>query len=157
VGRVSGTDGRATSEPSVRDLFRRAVADDDLSSMRAGLERMLGLSDGGNLSPEAEFELRHPDFVMEMPQSRERIRGRDAMRRMQEAFPTPPQSMVLRRVVGSGRVWVVEGVVDYGEDPWWAVVVIELDDTGSIVRETRYYGQASDAPAWRSGWVELME
>ena len=73
---------------------------------------------------------------MEMPQSGERIRGRAAMRRMQEAFPTPPQSMVLRRVVGAGGVWVVEGEVDYGEDPWRAVVVLELDEDGSILRET---------------------
>jgi hypothetical protein len=28
-----------------------------------------------NLSPQAEYELRHPDSVMEMPQSGERIRG----------------------------------------------------------------------------------
>jgi hypothetical protein len=105
----------------------------------------------------AEFELRHPDFVMEMPQSGERIHGREAMREMQEAFPTPPQSMVLRRVVGAGRVWVVEGEVDYGEDPWRAVVVLELDADGSILRETRYYVQSSEAPAWRSQWVEPID
>ena len=29
-----------------------------------------------NLSPEAEYELRHEYYVMEMPQSDERIRGR---------------------------------------------------------------------------------
>ena len=42
-----------------------------------------------HLSPEAEFELRHPDYVMEMPQSGERIRGRDNMRAFQEAYPNP--------------------------------------------------------------------
>ena len=30
-----------------------------------------------HLSAEAEYELRHPDYVMEMPQSGERIRGRE--------------------------------------------------------------------------------
>src|ERR687890_717856 len=43
-----------------------------------------------HLSAEAEYELRHPDYVMEMPQSGERIRGRDAMRAFQEAYPNPP-------------------------------------------------------------------
>jgi hypothetical protein len=46
-----------------------------------------------HLSPEAEYELCHPDYVMEMPQSGERIRGRDNMRAFQE--PTrgrPPSS-----------------------------------------------------------------
>ena len=36
-----------------------------------------------HLSPEAEYELRHPDYVMEMPQSGERIRGRENMRGFQ--------------------------------------------------------------------------
>ena len=43
-----------------------------------------------HLSAEAEYELRHEDHVMEMPQSRERIRGRENMRAFQEAYPTPP-------------------------------------------------------------------
>jgi len=33
-----------------------------------------------NLGAEAEYELRHPDYVMEMPQSGESIRGRENMR-----------------------------------------------------------------------------
>jgi hypothetical protein len=157
VEHAPAPEGSGRSEPSVRDLFRRAVAESDASAMRTGVERMLGLTDGGSLSPDAEFELRRPDFVMEMPQSGERIRGREAMRRMQEAFPTPPQSMVLRRVVGAGPVWLVEGEVDYGDDLWMAVVVLELDADGSILRETRYYVQRSEAPAWRSGWVEPID
>jgi hypothetical protein len=94
---------------------------------------------------------------MEMPQSGERIRGRDAMRSMQEAFPHPPQSVKIRRVVGAGRVWVLEGELDYGQGPWSAVVLFELDEDGLIARETRYYAEMSDAPAWRSAWVEAME
>ena len=39
-----------------------------------------------HLSPDAEYEIRHEDYVMEMPQSGERIRGRENMRQFQEAF-----------------------------------------------------------------------
>jgi hypothetical protein len=67
-----------------------------------------------HLSAEAEYELRHPDYVMEMPQSGERIRGRDNMRAFQEAYPNPP-TIQPRRVVGSGDVWVVEARSDYGD------------------------------------------
>lgn len=141
--------------PDVRDLFRRAVAENDAAAMRTGMERLLGIT-GEGLSPEAEFRLRHEDYVMEMPQSAERIRGRDAMRAMQEAFPVPP-SIALRRVVGSGHVWVVEGTNDYAGDVWQVVVVLELDADGSIVRDTRYYTQASEAPGWRAAWVESIE
>ena len=86
-------------DSKVQELFRRAVASDDATSMREGLERMLGLGQYGGLSPEREYMLRRPDFVMEMPQSHERVRGRDALRKMQEAFPTPAPSVTLRRVV----------------------------------------------------------
>ena len=50
---------------------------------------------------------------MEMPQSGERIRGRDNMRDFQQAHPNPPTAQP-RRVVGAGNVWVVEGLSDYG-------------------------------------------
>ena len=55
-----------------------------------------------NLSAEAEYELRHEDFVMEMPQSGERIRGREKMREFQEAYPT-----VYPVAPGAGQGWAV--------------------------------------------------
>jgi hypothetical protein len=107
------------------------------------------------LDPEQEYEIRHQDYVMEMPQSGERIRGRDKMRAMQEAFPKPPIG-TLRRVIGGGDVWVAEGENDYGDDVWQWVIVVELKD-GKILRETRYYGQPFPAPEWRAAWVEPMD
>ena len=144
------------SEPGVLALFRTAVAHDDAAAMRAGLERLFGIASGAGVSAAEEYELRHPDYVMEMPQSGERIRGRDAMRSMQEAFPHPP-SITLRRVVGAGRVWVVEGVNDYGDDVWHVVAVLELEPDGRIVRDTRYYTQHTEAPAWRARLVEPID
>src|ERR671921_871320 len=41
-----------------------------------------------NHRPEEEYNVRHPDdYVMEMPQSGERFRGRENMRAFQEAHP----------------------------------------------------------------------
>ena len=37
--------------------------------------------------PEEEYNVRHEDYVMEMPQSGERFRGRENMRAFQEAHP----------------------------------------------------------------------
>jgi hypothetical protein len=133
------------------------MAHDDAAAMREGLERLLGLVDGTGLDADEEYRLRSPEFVMEMPQSGERIRGRDSMRAMQEAFPTPPQSVRIRRVAGAGRLWVLEGELDYGQGPWSAVVLFELDDDGLIARETRYYAERSDPPAWRAAWVEAID
>jgi hypothetical protein len=38
-----------------------------------------------DLSAEVEYEIHHEDYVMKMPQSGERIRGREKMREFQEA------------------------------------------------------------------------
>jgi hypothetical protein len=117
------------TQPTVQDLFRTAMAHDDAAAMRAGLERLLGVSDGHGLDAAGEYALRAPGFVMEMPQPGERIRGRDAMRSMQ---------------------------LHYGEGPWCVALVIELDDDALIAKETRYYAERSEPPAWRAAWVEAM-
>jgi hypothetical protein len=81
-----------------------------------------------DLSPEAEYEIRHEDYVMEMPRSGERIRGRKRMREFQEAYPAPP-NIRLRRVLVRKGLWIVEGVNDYGEGKLFTVLVIfELRD-----------------------------
>ena len=109
-----------------------------------------------NLSAEAEYELRHLDYVMEMPQSGESIRGREKMREFQEAYPTPP-SIQLRRVLVREGLWIVEGVNDYGGEQVFDVVLhIELKD-GKIWRDRRYYAEPFEAPEWRAQWVERME
>jgi hypothetical protein len=143
-------------EASVQDVFRTAIAHSDAVAMRRGLERMLGVADDRGLNADEEYRLRATEFVMEMPQSGERIRGRDAMRAMQQAFPAPPQSVRIRRVVGADRLWVLEGELDYGRGPWTAVVIMEFDDDGLIARETRYYAEKSEAPQWRSEWSEPL-
>ena len=123
--------------------------------MRAAIEMLFAHGTPDALSPDAENELRHESYVMEMPQSGERIRGRAAMRMMQEVYPTPP-SITLRRVVGANRVWLIEGINDYDGDVWHVVLILELDPDGLILRDTRYYAKAMEAPAWRAEWVERM-
>ena len=143
------------SDPDVRALFLRAIAANDSAAMREGIECLFGLT-GDGLSPEAEFLLRNEDYVMEMPQSGERIRGRDAMRAMQEAFPVPPfnhpaQSSRVRESLGRrGNERLCRGRVARGGRPG-------ADADGSIVRDTRYYTQESEAPTWRAEWVEALD
>jgi hypothetical protein len=109
-----------------------------------------------SLSAQEEYELRHQDYVMEMPQSGESIRGRENMRSFQEAYPTPP-SIQLRRVLVRDGLWVVEGINDYGGGQVFDVVLlIELRD-GKMWRDRRYYAEPFEAPEWRAQWVERME
>jgi len=54
------------------------------------------------------YEANHPeDYIMEMPQSGEAIRGRENMRRFQEAYPGDAPSLRLRRVLVREGLWVV--------------------------------------------------
>jgi hypothetical protein len=62
----------------------------------------------------------------------------------------------LRRVIGRDDLFVVESRGDYGGRIYHAAGVVELRD-GRIWRETRYYVEPFEAPAWRSQWVERME
>ncbi|MEV3993630.1 nuclear transport factor 2 family protein [Streptomyces sp. NPDC049837] len=139
----------------VRELMRAAVTGHDATAMREAVGRLFGPGPAA-LSPEAEYEVRHPDYVMEMPQSGERIRGREAMRRMQEEYPAPPTIQV-HRVTGSGPVWVLEGVNDYGGEIWYVVAVLELDQEGRILHDTRYYGRPFPPEPTRAALVEPMD
>ena len=101
--------------------------------------------------------MRHQDYVMEMPQSGERFRGRENMRAFQRAHPTPPSSLQVRRVLVKEGLWVVEGAIDYGDGRVFAVVVISELRDGKMWRDRWYFAEPFEAPEWRSQWVERME
>ena len=57
---------------------------------------------------------------------------------------------------GSGDLWVTEVIVTYdGAKPTHAVNIMEFRD-GKVARETIYFGEPWEPPAWRAQWVEPM-
>jgi hypothetical protein len=109
-----------------------------------------------NLTAQRLYEISHEDYTFEMPQSGERIRGREKMREFQQAYPNPP-SIQVRRVLVRDGLWVLEGVNDYGGGQVYNVVVIIELKAGKMFRDTRYYAEPFEAPEWRAQWVERME
>jgi len=109
-------------------------------------------------SREEVYEANHPeDYVMEMPQSGEAIRGRQNMRKFQEAYPGGAPSMRLRRVLVREGLWVVEALYERGGGQVFDVaMILELKD-GKIWRDRRYYAEPFEAPEWRAQWVERVE
>jgi hypothetical protein len=117
-----------------------------------------------NLDPQEEYAVRHPkDYALEMPQSGERIRGREWMRQFQKSYSTrspsePMRRIRLRRVLVREDLWVVEGIADYdyGREALNVVLILELRD-GKMWRDRWYFAGPFDAPEWRAQWVERME
>ncbi|WP_020387247.1 nuclear transport factor 2 family protein [Kribbella catacumbae] len=116
------------------------------------LERLWPMDGQLALSAEAEHELRAEDYVLEMPQSGERIVGRDKMRAMQQEYPAPP-SIEVQRITGAGDHFVLLGRSDYGGDVYHVANVVEFAN-GRIARETRIYGSPFEPPEWRAKYAE---
>jgi hypothetical protein len=109
-----------------------------------------------DLGAESGYEVRHEDFVMEMPQSGELIKGRERMREFQAAFGGAAPAMRLRRVMVREGLWVAEVLSDYGGQEVHYVSIVELKD-GKMWRDTRYYAEPLEAPEWHAQWFERME
>jgi ketosteroid isomerase-like protein len=94
------------------------------------------------------------DYIQEWPQSKERILGKANSRAIKDGYPTE-RTPELRRILGCDDLWVMETTIDYGSEVALGVHVIELN-AGKIVRETDYFSQPFEAPAWRARWVEKI-
>jgi hypothetical protein len=109
------------------------------------------------MDPALEYEARHEDFTVEFPQSGERL-DRDGLRRLQTTFPGGKAPRIrLRRLTGAGDVWFGETVIDYPDGTVaYGVARVEFRD-GKIWKETRYYGEPFEVPAWRADWSQPIE
>jgi hypothetical protein len=107
-----------------------------------------------SMDPAVEYQERHEDYLLEFPQSGERM-DRDGLRKLQEHFPGGAAPKIqLRRVTGSGDIWFAESVIHYVDGTvFHGVSRVEFRD-GKMWRETRYYAEPFEPPAWRSGWFE---
>jgi hypothetical protein len=126
-------------------------------------KRIRELYENGDMEKfaQAQHEMSADDMVQEWPQSGERIRGLaniDAVNKNYPASTGTSPKMQLRRILEPGKAWIIEGTIDYGDGiPVSAVSIIETGTDGKIVRETDYFANPFEAPAWRKRWVEQME
>ena len=107
----------------------------DDRTIRAALDRHWQASDASDF--DVEHEIYREDAVLDYPQSGERIRGR---RNIQESRTIQPNKkrFTVRRIVGSGDLWVSEFVLSYDGIPSYVVSIMEFRD-GQVARETQYF------------------
>jgi hypothetical protein len=125
---------------------------DDLA-IRAALERHWDASDASDFV--AEHAIYHDDAVLDYPQSRERIRGRRDIQQSRTVQPSKKRFSV-RRIVGSGDLWITEYVLTYDDVPSYVVSIMEFRD-GLVARETQYFADPFDAGPSRAHLVERMD
>ena len=124
----------------------------DDRAMRETLMRHWDASDAGDF--ETEHEIYHQDATLDYPQSGERIRSR---RNIQESRYVQPNKkrFTVRRIVGSGDLWITEFTLSYDSVPSYAVSIMEFRE-GLVEHETQYFADRFDPAPSRAHLVELV-
>jgi hypothetical protein len=123
-----------------------------MDSTRAALEEHWSASERGNT--EAEHAIYADDAILDYPQSGERFRGRATIAAQRGGHPAD-RHFTVRRIVGSGDLWVNEVTITYDGVPSYSVSIMELADD-KVVHETQYFADTFGAPAWRATLAEPM-
>jgi hypothetical protein len=141
------------SSRAVIDRFARAIQDKDF---------------------DAQAALLADDFIDEMPQSGERIRGRQNWITIARDYPggvgtvertgnrivgaedqwvlTPTFNVL--RIEGSGDVYTYVATINYPNGQAWQLLSIVELRGGKIAKTTSWYAAPFEAPEWRAPFVE---
>jgi ketosteroid isomerase-like protein len=117
----------------------------------AALKQHWAASAAGDL--ETEHNIYDENVLCEYPQSGERILSRRNLQALRGHHPGKPSGFNVRRIVGSGNLWVTEYVITYEGKPFQTISIMEFKD-GKVVHETQYFAEPFPAPADRRQWVE---
>jgi len=103
----------------------------------------------------AAGEFLHDDYLLEWPQSGERIRGRDDFVAINAQYPAHGRwEFTVHRILAEGEevvsdVSVTDSVIQA------RVITFSTVREGKIFRQTEFWPDPFEAPAWRAQWVEF--
>jgi SnoaL-like domain len=120
--------------------------------IRAALDQHWAASDANDF--ETEHLIYREDAVLEYPQSGELTRGRRNIQGQRASQPSNKR-FTIRRIIGSGDLWVTEFILTYDSKPSYTVSIMEFSGV-KVARETQYFADPFPAPAFRAQWVERM-
>jgi len=124
----------------------------DDRSVQLALEWHWDASDASDFN--AEHEIYQEDAMLDYPQSGERIRGRHNIQESRSVQPNKKRFTV-RRIIGSGDLWVSEFILSYDDIPSYTVSIMEFRD-GLVAHETQYFGDRFDPGPSRAHLVERV-
>lgn len=104
----------------------------------------------------AAAELLHNEYVLEWPQSGERVRGRANFVAVNENYPAAgPWNFTIHRLIAEEDEVATEVTVTDGAVMGRAITFSTVRD-GKIVRQTEYWPDPFEPADWRAHWVERM-
>jgi ketosteroid isomerase-like protein len=101
-------------------------------------------------------ELPHDDYILEWPQSGERIRGRANFIAVNENYPAQGRwEFTVHQIVAEGDrvvsdVDVTDGVAR------GRVITFSTVREGRILHQAEFWPDPDEAPQWRAQWVERL-
>lgn len=94
-----------------------------------------------------------PDVGYDMPQTRERITGRDKFLRFNQEYPGD-WHLTVRRLLADGPHAVAWINARIGDDEMDAIVWVDVNDDGRIVHITDYWPETYEPPPGREHLTE---
>ena len=124
--------------------------------IRAALDAHWRASADGDA--DAEHSIYEDDAICDYPQSGERIFGRRNLQALRSHHPGRPSGFQIKRILGSGELWVTEYSITY-QDPGKPVYTVSIMEfrNGKVVHETQYFADPFPAPGWRKQWVQAAQ
>jgi ketosteroid isomerase-like protein len=128
----------------------------DLATLNRQLIQRFWQAIGSNNFEEAGACL-HDDYVLDWPQSGERIRGRENFIAVNANYPAAgPWRVTVHRIIADDSGAASDVTVTDGAVRARAITFSEVRD-GRIAHQTEYWPDPMEAPAWRAQWVERMD
>ena len=91
--------------------------------IRAALDQHWAASDANDFV--TEHLIYQEDAVLDYPQSGERTRGRSNIQGQRASQPSKKR-FTIRRIIGSGDLWVTEFILTYDSKPSYTVSIMEF-------------------------------
>ncbi len=125
-------------------------ATDGDADVRARIQKHWEASERGD--GDAEHAIYAPDAILDYPQSGERFRGRSRIQAQRGGHPAE-RHFTIRRILGSGGLWVSECLITYDGVPTYSVSVMQITD-GHVTHETQYFADPFPASPGRAALAE---
>jgi SnoaL-like domain len=125
-------------------------ATDRDADIQARIQEHWDASERGDI--DAEHAIYAADAILDYPQSGERFRGRSTIQAQRGGHPAE-RHFTVRRILGTGEVWVSEVVITYDGAPTYSVSVMQVTD-GLVTHEAQYFADPFPAAPGRAALAE---